>query len=415
MTTCASFFEPFSGALINDNLRLVRPIAKGGMGSVWLARHTGLDLPVALKFMSQSIFRDEPNAVERFTREARAAAQLRHPNVVRIFDFRFPTPSDDPPYMVMELLEGEDLERCIRRCGPLHIGEVVTIVQAIASVLETAHERGIVHRDIKPENVFLEGPEHTVKVLDFGVAMLQQGREDIAAEEEGKMCGTPCFMSPEQFTDAADVDHRCDLWALAVVAYEALTGRMPFAGATVSAIFLAAARSRYTPPSQLRPELGPAVDAWFCKAFATRIEHRFASARELALSFSRAVAEPTASRPSRGPAAWNRWATVAIGLLGGVLATLVFTGHLRFAPAPVAASPAPPPPALVPPAAMPPTAPAPAASCVASSPWPSAKVATPPPARSAARAPVAAARHPVTTANTVEEEESPTAEDDDTL
>ncbi|WP_394841031.1 serine/threonine protein kinase [Pendulispora brunnea] len=406
MTTCASSFEPFSGAVINDNLRLERPIAKGGMGSVWLARHTALDLPVALKFMSQAIFRDEPNAVERFTREARAAAQLRHPNVVRIFDFRFPTPSDEPPYMVMELLEGEDLERYIRRVGPLDIGEAVAIFRAIASVLETAHERGIVHRDIKPENVFLEGPEHTVKVLDFGVAMVQQGRDDIAAEEEGKMCGTPCFMSPEQFTDAGDVDHRCDLWALAVVAYEMLTGSLPFAGGTMSAIFLAAARGRYTPPSQVRPELGPAVDAWFRKAFAIRIQHRFASARELADSFVRAVATSRrAPAPRNAVASWNRWPAVFVGLLGGALATLVFTGNLRFTPAPVAASPASPPPVVIVPPPV--ELPAPSASCSAP---------TPPPARSATKAPVVKSR-PVAAAaaKVATENEEETADDDDTL
>ncbi|WP_394820968.1 serine/threonine-protein kinase [Pendulispora albinea] len=294
--------------MINDNLRLVCPIAEGGMGSVWRARHLGLDLPVAMKFMSPNIFRNAPDAVDRFTREARAAAQLRHPNVIRIYDFRFQSLGGEPPYIVMELLEGEDLERRIRKCGKLDLQEVTSIVLAVASVLDAAHEHGIVHRDIKPENIFLEGPERTVKVLDFGVAKVQRELEEYVGEEEGMMFGTPFFMSPEQFANASDVDGRCDLWALAVVAYEALTGRMPFGGMTLSAIFLAAVRASYTAPSELRPELGPAIDAWFRKAFAVAIEDRFASAREMGEAFARA-ASPRPEGEMQGT--WRQFAELS--------------------------------------------------------------------------------------------------------
>ena len=344
-------FEPAAGVLINDNLELVRSIAEGGMGSVWLARHIGLDLPVAIKFMSPALFRDEPEAVERFTREARAAAQIRHPNVIRILDFRFQSIEGEAPYIVMELLEGEDLERYIRRRGRLDVREVASIVTAVAGVLDKAHEHGIVHRDIKPENIFLEGPERTVKVLDFGVAKDERELEKYVREEEGMMFGTPYFMSPEQFANAREVDGRCDLWALAVVAYEALTGRMPFGGATLSAIFLAAVRGQFKPPSQLREELGPAIDAWFQKVFAVRLEDRFSSAREMGDAFARAAFVPSADGEMLGTlrqfadlSAWraNRWrrsTAISFALVAGAVISFGVVGRLP----PLESAPAKPP------------------------------------------------------------------------
>ena len=325
--------------MVNEHVRLVRPIGQGGMGSVWLGEHLGLDLPVAVKFISPELA-DNETALDRFVIEARTAAQLQHPNVVQIFDFGMASGSAGPPYIVMEYLEGEDLEQRIARKGCLEIDEVVSLVRAVAGVLEKAHELGIVHRDIKPENVFLSGPERRVKVVDFGVAKSKKGRS-ARATEVGMLVGTPPFMSPEQFVDSAEVDHRCDLWSLAVVAYYALTGRYPFEGDSLGALCIAIDRGIFKPPSRWRETLPPAVDLWFRKAFARPIEERFASAKAMSEALVAAVdARPRrrlleeVTRAEREAQRGRGWIAVsALGLLvgGSLLAHWQLDGQLLYA------------------------------------------------------------------------------------
>lgn len=295
---------PREDALLTENLRLVRRIGEGAMGSVWLARHLRLDMLVAVKFMSDaSSFWSTSVATQRFVQEARAAAQLRHPNVVRILDFGHAPWEGRTPYIVMEYLEGIDLERYISERGRLDVDEVVNIVLTVASVLERAHGLGIVHRDIKPGNVFLEGAARTAKVFDFGVALFANEEASCRMTQSGEMVGTPFFMSPEQFINPRQVDGKCDLWGLAVLAYEALVGSVPFRGETPTAVFLAASQGRYIAPSRLRPELPPAVDRWFRTAFAEDPARRFPSAAAMAHAFVRAVAPEDAVPKSEAAAA----------------------------------------------------------------------------------------------------------------
>ena len=255
------------------------------MGSVWLADHLGLQSQVAVKFMAQAMLED-PVSVRRFQQEAKAAAEIRSPHVVRVFDHGT---TDDGPYIVMELLVGESLEKRIKRGGPLGLHELIQVITQACKALAKAHERGIIHRDIKPGNLFLaEDDDLFVKVLDFGVAKFS-GQEAIDMTATGNMVGTPAYMSPEQLFHGKSVDHRGDLWSLAVVAYHALTGERPFDGVTLGELCVAIKRGEFTPPSKLRNDVSPQIDAWFMRAFAKDAEARFTSAKELAVALEAAV------------------------------------------------------------------------------------------------------------------------------
>ncbi|WP_437629536.1 protein kinase domain-containing protein [Sorangium sp. So ce854] len=278
------------GQQVTSTLRLSRQLGKGAMGSVWVADHLTLGTQVAVKFMSPA-YAEQGGFVERFRREAMAAAQIKSPHVAQVFDHG--VTHDGAPFIVMELLEGEDLKRRIQRLGVLSPVEVATIVAQTARALGRAHQLGIVHRDIKPDNIFLldvEG-ELFVKVLDFGVAKRVHGapQGDLGMTSTGHVLGTPLYMSPEQILSAKNVDFHADLWGLAVVAYHALTGHLPFTGETLGALSVALHAGIFTPPSAVRPELSPAIDAWMRKALALDPAARFGSARQMAEALEHAV------------------------------------------------------------------------------------------------------------------------------
>ncbi|WP_394837117.1 serine/threonine protein kinase [Pendulispora rubella] len=285
----SSVVELVPGMMITPNVRLVRQIGEGGMASVWLAHHVGLDTQVAVKLMSPALACHQA-AVERFTREARSAARIHHPNVVQILDYGVPAEPNGLPYIVMEYLEGTDLETRIHLRGRLSLEETASIVVQVTRALDKAHELRIVHRDIKPENIFLtsDGEEVFVKVLDFGIAKLL-GRGDVSVTNTGATLGTPTYMSPEQMLSAKNVDYRCDLWALAVVTYEMLTGRKPFAGETYGAVCLAVNRGKFRSPSRYRKDLPGALDEWFVRALARDPKKRYRSAREMGEAFLTAI------------------------------------------------------------------------------------------------------------------------------
>jgi serine/threonine protein kinase/O-acetyl-ADP-ribose deacetylase (regulator of RNase III) len=269
-----------SGDYVTPTIKLVQHLGSGAMGSVWVAEHLALGTQVAVKLMMPA-YAEDAEFVERFQQEARAAARIRSPHVVQMLDSG--VTGGGAPYMVMELLEGETLGARVRRIGPLPLGEVVRIVVQAANALGRAHQLGIVHRDIKPENLFLleVGGEPFVKVLDFGVAKQPPGTLRIMTET-GRMMGTPLYMSPEQLVSAKHVDHRTDVWALAAVAYEALTARQPFQGESLGAQVLAVHTGGFLKPSAIRPGLPEAVDAWATRALQKDPDARFGSARELA-------------------------------------------------------------------------------------------------------------------------------------
>lgn len=274
-----------AGATMSERFVLERRLGRGAMGSVWLARHIALDIDVALKFVDSSLA-THPNYVERFRREARAAAQISSPHVVSVLDYG--VDEQGFPFMVMEYLSGITLGAYLTENIRPPVDVVARIVTHVARGLERAHELGIIHRDIKPENIFLCGSDKPetllVKILDFGVAkgnFTASGHGTLA----GQLVGSPAHMSPEQARGHKSIDHRSDLFSLGVLAYQCLTGWHPFTGAGLGEVLLSVCTLDPEPPSALVSGLPLAVDAWFEKALAKKRSERFASAREMCLAF----------------------------------------------------------------------------------------------------------------------------------
>jgi eukaryotic-like serine/threonine-protein kinase len=274
-------------------LHLLRPIGEGGMGKVWVARHKGLETDVVVKFLS-AMGADRPEAEARFAQEAASASAVKSPHVVQIFDHG--TTAEGTRYIVMELLEGRDLATHLAQNGPMAPGDVAAVIAQVAKALARAHKAGIIHRDVKPENIFLcdaDGGDLFVKVLDFGIAKREQ--QAVSKTSTGHVVGTPFYMSPEQILGERAVDARTDIWSMGCVAFEALTGKRPFDGATIGAITLAIHRSSPR-PSALVPGLPPAIDEWFARACAREPEARFETAREAGQAILDAVGAVAGAR-----------------------------------------------------------------------------------------------------------------------
>ena len=240
------------GSYVNPHVRLVREFARGGMGKVWVGHDDRFERDVAVKFISPTLLEEHPDIVKRFAREAKAAAQLSSPHVVQIFDHG--QTDEGIPYMVMEMLTGESLGERLEARGAQTPGEASTIISQVAKALAEAHLRGVVHRDIKPDNIFIlasDEDELFVKVLDFGIAKCTttvDGTSGLTAT--GSLLGTPEFMSPEQIMKAKEVGPSADMWAMAAVAYEMLTGKRAFSGEAIGAIIVAISSGKYVPASE---------------------------------------------------------------------------------------------------------------------------------------------------------------------
>jgi eukaryotic-like serine/threonine-protein kinase len=284
--------EPAPGVQLAGSVRLVEKLGEGGMGSVWTAQHLALHTLVAVKFLASHMAQDAAAAV-RFQREAMAAARIKSPHVVQIFDHGM-SPAFGP-YIVMERLEGETLAAFVHRHGRLTPEYTAKIVTQLCRALSKAHAQGIVHRDIKPDNVFLIDADRDafVKVLDFGIAKNLQ--ETLSVTSTGAMIGTPHYMSPEQMVSSKHVDLRADLWAVAVLAYHCVTGTVPFDGETFGAVAIAVTQAEFAPAHAKYGVGSPALDAWFARALARDVNARFASADELSDAFARAIGVWTGS------------------------------------------------------------------------------------------------------------------------
>jgi eukaryotic-like serine/threonine-protein kinase len=278
------------GKVLANKYRLESHLGEGGFGTIWRAHHLVLEAPVAVKLIDPDIASDEA-ATERFLREAKAAASLRSPHVVQILDYGV---EEHQPFIVMELLEGENLAQRIKRVGRLEAPETVRIVTQVARAIGRAHEMGIVHRDLKPDNVFLikNDDEEVAKVLDFGLAKVDATRLGHKAKgsvtRTGSLMGTPYYMSPEQAQGNKEVDFRSDLWSLGVMVFEALTGKRPFMSDGLGELVLQICVRPLPVPSEFAP-VHPALDLWFAHACAREPEERYQSARELADSLREAL------------------------------------------------------------------------------------------------------------------------------
>jgi serine/threonine protein kinase len=282
---------PEPGGIVAGRYQLDRCVARGGMGTVWVATHLELESPVAIKFIDSAMSENEEWRA-RFGREAKAAATLRSPHVVQILDYGS---DDDVRFIVMELLEGENLRQRISRLGRLPLSEASVIVNQVCKALALATSKGILHRDLKPSNIFLArvGDDEIVKVLDFGVAKDTRGLQVGPETTTGVLVGSPHYMSPEQTRGTKSLDHRSDLWSVAVILYMMLTGVRPFEGTALGDLIIKIYTEEPAPPSSHFPELSSAVDAFFERALSRQPERRFQSAREFATMFAGIVADQT--------------------------------------------------------------------------------------------------------------------------
>ena len=383
--------------------RVLQQIGEGGMGSVWLAEHIALGRRAALKVLHPE-FSNRPDIVARFFNEARAATAIADPGIVQIFDFG--QHADGSAYIVMELLDGEPLDRRLRRAGALSLADGLRLMRQVASTLGAAHARGIVHRDLKPENIFIiRDPEvpggERAKVLDFGIAKLTSDQGGVKTQTSAMM-GTPTFMSPEQCRGAGHVDPRSDVYALGCVLFTLVTGRPPFQAEGMGEIIAMHLREPAPTPSQLRPGIPLEIDQLILRCLAKDPAQRFATAAELAIAIGGllgsspqvpaaraggyvASATPTTLSSATGaigpaPAKRSRAGLIAaisgLGAVGLAIAIFLIRGGGSPAPAPpsgpvtdrqpppsapVAAAPPPPAPAPQPTPAPPPAPPDPSA------------------------------------------------------
>ncbi|MBI4954020.1 MAG: serine/threonine protein kinase, partial [Myxococcales bacterium] len=283
------------GALIGTEVRLVRLLEEGGMGAVWVGEHIATQTEVAVKFVHRDLARRDPSVLERFEREATVLGSIQSPHVVRIFTKgKLP---DGTPYIVMEFLKGESLVKRLERTGKwMSVEEVGTLLWQIAEALEPVHAQNMVHRDLKGENIFLIDPPERlhVKVLDFGLAKAATAPGKAKLTAAGTMLGSAEFMSPEQIISAMSVDRKADLWAVAALAYMALTLALPFSGDKLSMVLTAIRSGIFTLPTELRRDLPPAVDQWFRKAFHLDARRRFESAHQMSDAWQHAIGRGTA-------------------------------------------------------------------------------------------------------------------------
>ncbi|HZQ99975.1 MAG TPA: protein kinase [Chloroflexota bacterium] len=403
--------------LVAGRYELGSPIGAGGMASVYLARDVRLDRPVAVKLLASS-FAADPRAVERFRREARAAAGLGHPNVVAVYDWGR---DGEAYYLVMEYVDGENLRQLLDRRGPLPEDEALGIAAAVAEALEAAHARGIVHRDVKPHNVMIDG-RGRVKVGDFGIA--QASDAATLTTTRSSVLGSAYYLSPEQ-ARGQHVDARSDLYSLGVLLYELLAGRPPFVGDSPVAVAVQHLGAAPAPLRSLRPDVSAATEDVVARAMAKDPTARFPTAGAMRGAIERARAgrgdatvplpsSATAPMPTVGAAdvapraapagLGSRWPLLAAAGLVLLLGLAALQARPNAGPAAtvaprptpsVAAPSAPPPPsatALPPtPTALPPTASptAPPPTAVPTEPPQAAPPAARPPAPPPARGPPA--------------------------
>lgn len=287
------------GEILLGKYRLERVIGQGGMGLVAAARHLDLDELFAIKFLLADRL-DGARAVERFLREARAAARLKGEHIVKVVDVGR-LGEGGTPYMVMEYLRGTDLKHLLRERGPLPIDEILDWMLQACEAMAEAHQHNIVHRDLKPANLFLtRRPNGTpcIKVLDFGVSKhLSPHAQNIT--KSGEIIGSPLYMSPEQIVRVKETDVRSDIWALGVILYELAAGISPFRAPSFTEVVGSVLQDEPAPLHQARPDIPPWYEAIVARCLQKRPDQRFQTIGELSAALKAMGGHPdTAERPS---------------------------------------------------------------------------------------------------------------------
>lgn len=273
------------GKELDSRYRIEKQIGEGGMGVVYLAHHMIIEKAVALKVLKPEVAADQ-SVVQRFVQEARAASRIGHPNIIDVTDFG--TTSDGMVYQVMEYLEGQTLSAFLKAEEILSIPRALGIVAQVARALDAAHEKGIVHRDLKPENIFLlerEGRTDFVKIVDFGIAKVQPTQEhanEPRLTRVGTVFGTPEYMAPEQAAGRTDVDRRADIYALGIITYEMLVGRVPLRGETTVRTLAMQMLDAPMPIREANPKLviSDDLEAVIMKSLAKETVDRFDSMQQ---------------------------------------------------------------------------------------------------------------------------------------
>jgi len=426
------------GQILDNKYRIVRLIGEGGMGSVHEGENTRIARRVAIKVLHQAATANE-QVVQRFEREAQAAGRIGSDHILEVLDMgQLP---DGDRYMVMEYLDGEPLSGRIEKLGRMTPGQIAPLMRQALKGLQAAHDAGIIHRDLKPDNIFIlrekAGHSDFVKIIDFGISKFSALGSDMNMTRTGAVMGTPYYMSPEQAKGSSQVDPRSDVYAIGVIMYEAVTGRVPFDGNTFNELMFKIVLSDPPKLSEAVPDLDPEFAAIINKAMARELDDRYASAAQLRqtlddylggarvsqVQLPAAVAPAVGALPSseaqnQTRATWANTnadvvpkrsgaplvaAAVVAGLLvlgGGAFAAFKLMGSgtdsgaaAALAPAPSAEPPAPAPEPAAKVAPAPASEPAPAAPAIAE-PAPSASAA--PAAAAATPAPVAEAQKPAT-------------------
>jgi len=274
------------GTIIDSKYRVAHAIGSGGMGVVVAADHLHLPQRVAVKVLKQA---SRPESLERFYREGRTLAQLTGDHVTRVFDVGA-LPGGEP-YLVMELLEGEDLAAMVRRRGPLPVEEAVDYLLQACVGLAEAHLVGIIHRDIKPANLFVartNDQRQLVKVLDFGISKANEAAKGpgTALTESGAMLGSPRFMSPEQLRSTRDVDERADIWSLGVTLYELLVGAGAFSAPSVAELVIEILTASPAPLGEVAPHVPPGLQAVVARCISSEPDGRYGSVAELVVALA---------------------------------------------------------------------------------------------------------------------------------
>jgi serine/threonine-protein kinase len=293
----ASASDPLLGSVLGDRYKILRRVGEGGMGIVYEAEHIVIEKHVALKVLRED-FGSRPDVVERFRQEAKSASRIGHENIVDISDFG--ETQGGASYFVMEMLDGEDLADRLAREGTVDPARAVSILIQCCRALGAAHHKGIVHRDMKPENIFLierAGSRDFVKIVDFGIAKMSDietaGVPGRKLTKTGMIFGTPEYMSPEQAA-GKPLDHRVDVYALGVILFEVITGRVPFLGDTFMGVLTQHMFDPVPPLREINPrvQISPALEAVLFRALAKEPDQRFQTMDEFARALV-AVGDPT--------------------------------------------------------------------------------------------------------------------------
>ncbi|MEO6773187.1 MAG: serine/threonine-protein kinase [Kofleriaceae bacterium] len=332
------------GTLLLERFLVTKQIGQGGMGAVYEATHTLINKRVAVKVLLEKYAQRE-QIVTRLKKEATLASSIRNEHIIDITDIG--NTADGRTFVVMEYLEGESLAECLAREHELPEQRTLRIASQAASALAAAHAKGIVHRDIKPENLFLLQRNHKdfVKVVDFGISKsLRASSEEEAAQrltQTGMVLGTPLYMSPEQARGDEDLDHRVDIYALGVIMYEAIAGRVPFAGTNYLSVISQVLNEEPKPVREIRPEVSEELEAIISKAMAKDRTQRYDDADAMLKDLTLLLEDPTHSterakitgprrRLAKAPTIPRiAWAIGGIGIaIGGVmLAVVLLMGH----------------------------------------------------------------------------------------